>query len=214
MKTATKLIIASVFLSAAFLLAYAGTASAATQVTLTGTDLSRVGTHFNKIASGEGLITTIYTHFGNATHTASRICALTATYYSQLGLDKPYIVYVKKTGLGYVSCWNDYNYIWKNGAWVKQGACTIGSMLRSVTCESATITCSTNSECGTSGYVDSPVCQNGDVFQNYRTYTCNNPGTASSSCSNSIALQQKQDCTANQTCSAGSCVNQNITCST
>ena len=75
------------------------------------------------------------------------------------------------------------------------------------------ITCSTNANCGTNGYVDSPICQSGNVYQNYKTYTCNNPGTASSSCSNSIVSQLKTTCGANQTCSNGTCTDINIVCS-
>jgi uncharacterized repeat protein (TIGR01451 family) len=80
-------------------------------------------------------------------------------------------------------------------------------------CVNPTITCSSNSQCGTNGYVDSPICQGNDVWQNYKTYTCNNAGTTSSSCSNTTELKKKTDCTANQTCSNGSCNEQNITCS-
>ena len=84
------------------------------------------------------------------------------------------------------------------------------------TCQNAqclNITCSNSSQCGTNGYTGSPFCQSGNVYQNYITYTCNNPGTANSSCSNNTTAQLKTTCTGNQTCSNGSCVNQNITCS-
>lgn len=45
------------------------------------------------------------------------------------------------------------------------------------------IECSTDRECGTDGYVDSPWCSNNDVHQWFRIYDCINPGTASSYCS-------------------------------
>jgi len=51
-----------------------------------------------------------------------------------------------------------------------------------------------------------------NVYQNYKTYTCNNPGTASSYCTNSTSAQLKATCNGNQTCSNGNCL-QNITCS-
>ncbi len=75
----------------------------------------------------------------------------------------------------------------------------------------ATVTCSTNSECGTNGLTGSPFCQSGNVYQNYKTYTCNNPGTSSSTCSNSTAAQLQQTCTGNQTCLNGSCNNNIVT---
>ena len=71
-----------------------------------------------------------------------------------------------------------------------------------------TITCSSNSDCGTNGYVDSPFCQNGNVYQNFKTFTCNNPGTVQSTCSSSTNAQLKNTCSGNQTCSNGQCVTQ------
>ncbi len=56
------------------------------------------------------------------------------------------------------------------------------------------ILCYTNSDCGINGLIGSPTCSNNDSFQNYRTYTCNNPGTNNASCSYSDNLQLKQDC--------------------
>jgi len=85
------------------------------------------------------------------------------------------------------------------------------------TCQDAqcvNIACSTNSACGTNAYTGSPFCQSGNVYQNYKTYTCNNPGTPSSYCSDSTASQLKNTCTSNQTCNNGSCVDQTIACST
>ncbi len=72
-------------------------------------------------------------------------------------------------------------------------------------CPSPNITCASNSECGANGFTGSPFCQNNNVYQNYITYTCSNPGTANSSCSNSTSAQLKSNCTGNQTCSNGSC---------
>lgn len=77
-------------------------------------------------------------------------------------------------------------------------------------------TCSYNSDCGSDGLTGSLFCQYGNVYQNYTTYTCNNPSTSYSSCSNSTLAQIKNSCPANQTCSGGSCVdnpNNNIVCS-
>lgn len=68
------------------------------------------------------------------------------------------------------------------------------------------ITCSTNSQCGTNGYTGSPFCQSGNVYQNYITHTCNNPGTSSSFCSNSPTAQLKTTCSSGQTCQNGECI--------
>jgi len=67
--------------------------------------------------------------------------------------------------------------------------------------------CTQNSDCGTNGIVGSPLCQNGNVYQNFQTFTCNNPGTAGATCSNSTQVQLQQTCLGNQTCSSGTCVN-------
>ena len=69
------------------------------------------------------------------------------------------------------------------------------------------IACSSNSQCGTNGLTGSPFCQSGNVYQNYITYTCNNLGTASSSCSNSTTAQLQTTCSGSQTCVSGSCTN-------
>jgi uncharacterized repeat protein (TIGR01451 family) len=82
-----------------------------------------------------------------------------------------------------------------------QNGCTGG------TCNTVNIACSTDSQCGTNVYVGGPFCQNNDVYKNFKTFTCQNPGTASSYCTNSTAPQLQNNCTANQTCNGGSCVN-------
>lgn len=82
--------------------------------------------------------------------------------------------------------------------------------------QTGTIACSSNSECGSNGYVGSNFCNGNAVFQNYKTYTCNNAGTTNSYCSSNTASQQQTVCANNQTCSNGACVNNqtgNITCS-
>ncbi|MBM3303953.1 MAG: hypothetical protein FJY76_02560, partial [Candidatus Aenigmarchaeota archaeon] len=60
--------------------------------------------------------------------------------------------------------------------------------------QSCNVTCTKNSECGTDGWVGNASCSGNDVFQNWRTYTCNNPGTANASCSNTDTPTLKQDC--------------------
>ncbi|MFH1642723.1 MAG: MopE-related protein, partial [Nanoarchaeota archaeon] len=56
------------------------------------------------------------------------------------------------------------------------------------------IACSDAADCGTDGWINQLTCQNNDVYDNYRTYTCNNPGTTSSSCSNGDESRLKEDC--------------------
>lgn len=74
-------------------------------------------------------------------------------------------------------------------------------------CLPTTVTpaCTQNADCGASGFTGSLTCQNNDVYQNYKTYTCNNPGIASASCTNSTASQLKQMCAGAQGCDAGGC---------
>ena len=95
---------------------------------------------------------------------------------------------------------------WYNSCGAKEDIfqqCASNQICQNAQC--VNITCSFNSECGANGFTGSPFCQNNNVYQNYRTYTCANPGTASSSCSNSTSAQLKSNCTGNQTCSNGSC---------
>jgi hypothetical protein len=70
--------------------------------------------------------------------------------------------------------------------------CSANQQCSSGSC--VTITCSNNTQCGTNGWVGSAVCSNNDTYQNYTTYTCNNPGTVNAFCSNSTTLAMKQDC--------------------
>jgi hypothetical protein len=61
-------------------------------------------------------------------------------------------------------------------------------------CTVLPITCSSNSDCGTNGYVSNPECNTDDLYQNYRIYTCHNSGTSSSYCSHSDTYQKKSEC--------------------
>ncbi|MBW2981330.1 hypothetical protein KY343_00490 [Candidatus Woesearchaeota archaeon] len=64
------------------------------------------------------------------------------------------------------------------------------------------VACDSDSDCGTSGWINAPYCSGDDVYQTYRTWTCYNPGTPSSSCSYSDQEQLKESCI---TCSGGTC---------
>ena len=112
------------------------------------------------------------------------------------------------------SCSDNFMWQWNGSGANYVWACTQDTGIDTVTCgKNVNITCSTNAQCGTSGLTGSPFCQGNAVYQAYKTYTCNNPGTASSSCSNSTNNQLQINCTGNQTCTSGQCVNQNIACS-
>jgi len=105
---------------------------------------------------------------------------------------------------------------WYNSCGTKQDLyqqCSSTQTCSNGTCVDQTITCSSNSDCGADAYTGSLFCQSGNVYQNYKTYTCNNAGTPSSTCSNATTAKLKTTCTTNQTCSSGSCVDQEITCS-
>jgi uncharacterized membrane protein YgcG len=68
------------------------------------------------------------------------------------------------------------------------------------------VNCHIDSDCGNSSFIGSNFCQSGNIMQNYRTYTCSNPGAANSSCSNSFSFQLKQ------TCSSGQCNSTIVSC--
>src|SRR3989344_1354293 len=70
-----------------------------------------------------------------------------------------------------------------------QQACTSGQTCSNQACSTQNIVCSTTSDCGTNSYVGSPFCQANSVYRNLTTYTCNNPGTSTSYCSNTSQSQ-------------------------
>jgi hypothetical protein len=96
---------------------------------------------------------------------------------------------------------------------VDEGTNICGSNQLCVQGQCQNVICNSNAQCGTDGYLNQLFCKNGNVFDKYKTYTCNNAGTAQSSCSNSNSEVLKQTCTQNQVCSGGVCENLNIPCS-
>ncbi|VVB78131.1 Uncharacterised protein [uncultured archaeon] len=75
-------------------------------------------------------------------------------------------------------------------------------------CQHNPISCLNNAECGTNGYLGQLSCSNNNVFDKYITYTCNNAGKTSSSCSNSTEDKQKTICSygcASGICNQGQC---------
>lgn len=66
------------------------------------------------------------------------------------------------------------------------------------------VACATNSDCGTNAFSSGAYsCQSNNLYQDYITYTCNNPGTASASCTSGKEAKQIQTCTNNQKCQIG-----------
>jgi hypothetical protein len=111
---------------------------------------------------------------------------------------------------------------WQTGQW---GTCTNSQQTRTVadingcgvttnkptTTQSCTVTCSSDSSCGTNTYTGSPFCKTVTgtayqyIYQNYVTYKCNNPGKTDSYCSSSTSEQSKTFCYP-QACENGQCV--------
>ncbi|KKP31770.1 MAG: hypothetical protein A2312_01975 [Candidatus Staskawiczbacteria bacterium RIFOXYB2_FULL_32_9] len=121
-----------------------------------------------------------------------------------------HIAYVcNNPGQAISSCSNSISSVLKQTCTPLTQTCSNGS------CQNIIINCSVDSQCGTNAYVNEPFCQNGNVWQNYKTYTCNNPGTATSNCSDSTVPEQKTVCIAGQICTSGACttVTPNLTAS-
>lgn len=69
--------------------------------------------------------------------------------------------------------------------------------------DDANTRCKKNSDCEASGFTGSKFCQDGDVYQNYKQFTCNNPGKTSSACNSESFSKLVEDCPAG--CSDGKC---------
>ncbi|KKM42167.1 hypothetical protein LCGC14_1563350 [marine sediment metagenome] len=70
-------------------------------------------------------------------------------------------------------------------------------------CSYLSIVCLADTDCGTDGYIENQFCQNDDVWQDYITYTCNNPRISAATCSDSTVPELKEDCT--NGCTDGRC---------
>jgi len=86
--------------------------------------------------------------------------------------------------------------------------CTGGSPIVSQSCS---VTCYNDSDCSSHNiYVGSTFCQTGSsnsIYQNFRTFVCQNPGTTTSSCvaQTPDVAQVKTTCPTGQICSNGVC---------
>jgi len=69
------------------------------------------------------------------------------------------------------------------------------------------VACYANTDCGTDSWIEAPVCNEGNVFQLYRVFTCNEPGTPASYCSETDSFSLKQECVdPTPYCENGECV--------
>jgi len=76
----------------------------------------------------------------------------------------------------------------------------------------AFVECHCDSDCGSSAFTGDAFCQGGDVYRNYRTSICLNPGTEDAACDFSTAPRLWYSCESWQTCNNGFCVDDNIEC--
>jgi len=74
------------------------------------------------------------------------------------------------------------------------------------------LVCYTNSDCWKdNGWIGEEYCSDGNVYQDYRRYTCNNPATYDSYCSYEDEPRIKAEC--DNGCSDGICLSEDCICS-
>jgi len=76
--------------------------------------------------------------------------------------------------------------------WGSVISCDSGKTCRNGEC--VKINCYADADCGARGFILTPTCKNNDLFQDFKTFTCKNPGLTTSSCEFSITNLLKQDC--------------------
>lgn len=104
--------------------------------------------------------------------------------------------YCADAGKTYANC--DYDYEYKTTQDCGVVGCSNGKC-------NPKPNCSSKAECGTDSFIGNPLCQNGDVMQDYITYACNFPGTANAFCSNSTQNKIVKDCVAKEICDNAQC---------
>ena len=72
------------------------------------------------------------------------------------------------------------------------------------------IICSSNSDCDTDAWVGSIFCLGDDIYQKWRTWTCNNPGTQDASCSYTDTDKKKEECGTDCYVGNAFCKNNNV----
>jgi subtilisin family serine protease len=92
------------------------------------------------------------------------------------------------------------------GAWELHEDCptTHYCDYKTYSCVQDPVECRTDYDCGTSGWAGNTFCSNSEVYQNYVTYTCQNPGTAQSECTSTTEVRKK-GCEEGMECKNGSC---------
>jgi len=80
--------------------------------------------------------------------------------------------------------------------------CAESQICSNAECVDKPITCYENMDCGTDFYSNQTTCSGNNVFDNYTTFTCNNPGNYQSYCSNSTTSVKTQEC---GFCAEGEC---------
>ncbi len=73
------------------------------------------------------------------------------------------------------------------------------------------VACFEDSDCGEEEYTRNNFCREGDVYQNYKTYSCLNPETIDAECSQIEEARLKQECSYG--CRDGECKEEKIACS-
>ncbi len=82
-----------------------------------------------------------------------------------------------------------------------------GDMMLCESGQCVDVECDTDLDCGVDGFVGSDFCSEDDVFRNYETFTCNNPGTSISSCTSSVDPVLQDQCSSSEICLVDECVN-------
>ncbi|MEK6854649.1 MAG: hypothetical protein AABX73_00315 [Nanoarchaeota archaeon] len=67
------------------------------------------------------------------------------------------------------------------------------------------VICSSDSECGTDGFISGNICLGNSITRLFQDFTCGFPGTPQSFCSTELTQQTTQQCTFG--CSNGNCLN-------
>ncbi|MEK6871798.1 MAG: putative metal-binding motif-containing protein, partial [Nanoarchaeota archaeon] len=70
----------------------------------------------------------------------------------------------------------------------------------------ADASCLNDGACGNDGFVDGLFCQGGDAYKNYKTYICTKPGTGIAACSSTQEPRLVEECSAQENCVQGQCV--------
>ncbi len=95
----------------------------------------------------------------------------------------------------------------------RKAYCSDGSILGDLDCisksdndegEACIPQCSTDADCGINGFIGSKYCgTDGNVYQDYKTFICQNPGTCNAVCSNQVTSTLIEACS--NGCTNGQC---------